>query len=665
MTLKIRLLGCFAAFVDDAPVDLPTRKSAALLALLAHAHGRAIARERVAAMLWPRSDEVQARGSLRQALAQLRRALGPAAGRLEAGTDAVRLADDGVETDLGHVEVMLAAGDPALAALYAGPLLDDLILREELFEEWRRAEAQHLAERVTGALCRMLDAAVAAGDGEAALALGERLLQIDPALEAAHAALIRLHLGRGGLGSAMRQYDLCQAALARTYGVAPSTETEALRRRIAAPKRGGCDDRCQGGGETAGPPTVAVLPFADLSDDPGNRYLALGIAEDITTELQRFRSLRVIARHSAFTVAEAGIDPGDVGRRLGARYILTGSVRRGAAAAVRVVTELIDGRSGHYLWSHRYDFGAEGVDASLADIARSVVGALAIRIDAALLQEGRRRPIDDLGTYDLWLRALARLREGSTGGHLDARRLLERALASDPDCARAHAGLSLTYFNEWSCLAWDRWEENACLAQRHAEEAVSRDPTDHVTHAVLGRVLLYRRDFARGERHIERAMALNPNDADMLVQSALAYAYLGDAGRGIAAADTAIRLNPFHDDWYFAFAAAPRLIARDMAGLVELALRAPDVATDIRAFIAVGYALLGRADDAARQLPRFLDHFRRNVAFGRTPAPDEPARWIMHVNPLRRAEDREFLRHGLARAGLVVPPDAGEELASG
>ena len=236
---------------------------------------------------------------------------------------------------------------------------------------------------------------------------------------------------------------------------------------------------------------------------------------------------------------------------------------------------------------------------------------------------------------------------------------------ADPECARAHAGLSLTYFNEWSCHAWDRWEENASLAQRHAEEAVARDPTDHVTHAVLGRVLLYRRDFLRAERHIDRAMALNPNDADMLVQTALAYAYLGDPGRGIAAADTAIRLNPFHDDWYFAFAAAPRLIARDMPGLVDLALRAPDVATDSRAFIAIGYALLGRPDDAARQLRRFLDQFRHHVTFGRTPDPGEPARWIMHVNPLRRPEDRQFLRDGLARAGLTVPPAAGEEAAPG
>ncbi|BBK40538.1 hypothetical protein STVA_05580 [Allostella vacuolata] len=659
MQLTIRTLGRFAVQIDDTPVAFATRKAAALLALLAHAGGRPVSRERLAAMLWPRGDALQARASLRQAVAQLRRALGPLAGRVGTAADTLWLGRDRVTVDVDAVQAALAADDPNLGALYGGPFLDDLALPEEPFEDWRRAEAARLDERVQAALVRMLLQAVADGDGDRAAELGECLLAMDPALEAAHAALIRLHLGRGALGSAMRQYERCRAALARVYGVAPSAETEALRRRIAAPPA----RREEPGGPPPGPPVVAVLPFTDLSDGPDAPYRAAGIAEDITAELSRFRSLRVIARHSAFAVAGPGVDAADAGRRLGARYILTGSVRGGGA--LRVVTELIDVATGHYLWSHRYDFGADGVGAALADIAGSVVGALAARIDTAVLEEGRRRPIDDLGTYDLWLRALARLRVGSGDAHLEARGLLERALAADPDCARAHAGLSLTYFNEWSCLAWDRWEENATQAQRHAEAAVARDPTDHVTHAVLGRILLYRRDFVRAERHAERAMALNPNDADTLVQNALSFAYLGDPARGIAAAEAAIRLNPFHDDWYFVFAAAPYLIARDMGRLVDLAQRAPDVAIDIRAFIAVGLALLGREDAAARQMSRFLDHFRRFVTTGREPAPGEPARWIMHVNPLRRPEDRAFLRQGLAQAGLPVPPDAGEEPAPG
>src|SRR5690606_7405530 len=106
------------------------------------------------------------------------------------------------------------------------------------------------------------------------------------------------------------------------------------------------------------------------------------------------------------------------------------------------------------------------------------------------------------------------------------------------------------------------------------------------------------REFDRAGRHVERALALNPNDADMLVQSGLSLAYLGDPARGITTTEAAIRLNPFHDDWYFVFAAGPRLVARDMPRLVELPSRAPEVAVDVRAFIAMGQSRIGRHDEA-------------------------------------------------------------------
>ncbi|MGE0718631.1 MAG: BTAD domain-containing putative transcriptional regulator [Alphaproteobacteria bacterium] len=654
-TLTIRLLGRFAVAIGGLPVELPTRKAAALLAVLAREPGRPHAREKLAALLWPLSDATQARASLRQALAQLRRALGDV---LAGVADSVQLRATDVDVDVVRLEAALASGDTAVVDLYAGTFLDDLTLREEPFEEWRRAEATRLGDRATELMRRFLDAAVAAGDVEQAAAVGERLLAFDPGDEEAHRALMVLHIGRGAAGAAMRQYERCRAALDRTLGVAPSPETEALRRRIAAPAATAAVE------PVAGPPTLAVMPFVDLAAEPDDRYLALGIAEDVIAEVSRFRPLRVIARHSSFAMAERGLDPAEAARRLGARYLLTGSVRR-HACAIRVVVELIDGQTGHYLWTHRYDLKADGIADVLADIGRAVALALVPRIDAALLQEGRRKPIDGLGNYDLWLRALARLREGTPEANVEARRCLERALAADPDCARAHAGLSLTWFNEWSCRAWDRWEETAANAQRHAAEAVARDPADHMTHAILGRILLYRRDFARAERHIERALALNPNDADMLVQAALAFAYLGDAPRGIAVAEDAMRANPLHEDWYYVFAFAPRLMVGDYAAAIDLGMRAPDATTDMRALIAVADAGLGRTGAAARQMALFHAAFRANVTHGRPPEPGEEARWIFHVNPLRRPEDRAFLRAGLAAAGLDVPPDAGEAPAPG
>jgi tetratricopeptide (TPR) repeat protein len=217
--------------------------------------------------------------------------------------------------------------------------------------------------------------------------------------------------------------------------------------------------------------------------------------------------------------------------------------------------------------------------------------------------------------------------------------------------------MSMTYFNEWSCHAWDRWEETATEAQRWAEEAVRRDETDHVTHAILGRILMYRRSFARAAHHAERAEALNPNDADVLAQDAVLHAALGDPERGIAEARTALALNPFHDDWYFLYAAYPRFMARQFQPALDYASRAPDAGTDVRAFLAVALTSLGRPAESERMCALFMDNFRRNITQGRTPEPEEPVRWILRTNPMRRPEDRAFIVEGLARAGFTVPAD--------
>ncbi|HEX7127581.1 MAG TPA: BTAD domain-containing putative transcriptional regulator, partial [Thermodesulfobacteriota bacterium] len=563
-----------------------------------------------------------------------------------------------VEDDVAALEAALADGGTAAlasaAALYTGDFLEGFALDEEPFEDWRRREAARLRARTLDGLGRLLHRYVEAGDAEAALALGERLLALDPAAEETHRALMRLHIDRGALGAAMRQYERCRAALEAELGVPPSAETEALRRQIRP--------RPQGPSERADParPIVAVLPFANLSEDPAQGYFARGFAEDVLRELSRFRSLGVIASQSSFAV-DPHLPPAEIGERLGARYLLFGSVRKPAAAAgsVRIGAELVDAETGRYVWTHRYDVAADALFDTQDDIVRGVVAGLALRIDEAELGRVRTRRLGDLGAYDCWLKGLESLRRGTLESHGEARALFQRALEADPRFARAHAGLSLAHFNDWSCHAWDHWDECERLAFHHAAEAVALDDADHVTQFILGRILIYRREFERGEWHLDRAYALNPNDAHILTHMALARAYLGQADRGIEAARTAMRLNPFHDDWYFALAAAPHFVGRRLEEAVSLALRAPDAAVDVRAYLAAALAHLGRTDEARRYLDGFLRLFRTKITAGREPEPDEPGRWLLHVNPFKREEDRAYLLAGLEKAGM---PAAGRLL---
>ncbi|MGB5831997.1 MAG: BTAD domain-containing putative transcriptional regulator [Thiohalocapsa sp.] len=670
-TLHIQVLGGLRVERNGATIPLPTRKAAALLAIVAMPPGTLITRDRLADLLWSRSAQAQARGSLRQAVAQLRKALGDESGSLiETVGNGLRLASQGVEVDAVTLERALTAGSPAdlerAERLHRGEFLEGLAIEEPAFEAWRTTEARRLHLRVLRGLQALLAHQVDQGDLEASLDLGERLVQMEPLAEETYQALMRLHLGRGALGPAMREYQRCRAVLKASLGVGPSVDTEALRQAIRA--RPPAPDATDAGAL----PVIAVLPFTDAGTDSGGgthedargQYFVRGFTEDVVSALSRFRSLRVISAQSSFAEADLQASPREIGEGLGARYLLLGSLGRGKDQ-MRLCSELLDVRSGHLVWSERDEVSTTRLPETRDAIARGVAAALAARIDGDLLRQAMRKPLDSLEVYDCWLRGMARLREGTPESLAGGRPLFRRALELDPGFARAHSGLSLTYFNEWSCLAWQRWHQDEHMAFEHARDGAALDETDHVTHFVLGRVLLYRREFARAERHMDRAEALNPNDADMLAQLAIADAFIGRAERGIERIDLAIRLNPYHDDWYFAYAVYPNFMAGRLETAIAFGLKAPYVATDVTAYLAAATAQLGQMDAARRHLASFREMFRRNIKQGQEPAADEPMRWLLHVNPFSRIEDARFWAEGLARAGLVVPDDLWRDFPHG
>lgn len=420
-------------------------------------------------------------------------------------------------------------------------------------------------------------------------------------------------------------------------------------------------------GKSAGAfPRLAVLPFDALSPDTEMLRFARGFAEDLSAELGRFAALRVIHPASVFALAAepgapaAGAAPGADAReslaRLRADYWVRGSVRRDPER-IRVTAQLLEVRSGEQRWAERFEADAAEFFALQDHIAARVAGAVVLRMDDARLERARRQPLADLAAYDCWLRGVDLLRQGSVEADADARAHFARALEIDPHFARAHAGISLSHFNEWSCQAWEWWDEKERLAFAAARRAAELDDSDHIVQLVLARIELYRREFERAERHVELALRLNPNDADALIQAALICAYLGTGERAIELADRALELNPCHPDWYLGFAAFPRLIARRYAEGLELARRAPEVTVDFAAYRAVALAHLGDLAAARRDVAQFLAVFREKILFGREPEPGEPLRWLLHVGPFRRAADAEHLAEGLRLAGLDPDPD--------
>jgi TolB-like protein len=402
--------------------------------------------------------------------------------------------------------------------------------------------------------------------------------------------------------------------------------------------------------------TIAVLRFDEiLPTAAGEGYFARGFVEDVITELSRFAPLHVIHSTSSFAVSDE-TDDAAVGRELDAEYLLRGSVRR-EQDALRVTARLAEAASGRQLWAERYDAPLAELGRIRDEIAASVASALALSIDEARLGRARREPLSDLQVYDCWLRGMDALRRGTAADDAQARELFERALELDPDYARAHAGVSLSHFNEWSCQAWEHWDEKERLAFEAARRAADLDDGDHVIQLILGRVHLYRREFERAARHLDKALALNPNDADALMQIAMSKSFLGEHDTAFELVARAMRLNPLHPDWYFGFGALPYFFARRYEEGIPMALKAWGATVDLSAFIAAAYAHLGNDAEAARYLAVFLDDFREKITFGREPEPGEPLRWILHVNPFRNEDDARELEEGLRLAGLVDDPD--------
>jgi TolB-like protein/tetratricopeptide (TPR) repeat protein len=401
--------------------------------------------------------------------------------------------------------------------------------------------------------------------------------------------------------------------------------------------------------------SIALAPFENLSGDRSQDLLALGFVEDVASALSRFGTIEVVYPQ-AFASASPGRRDGG-GPIANASNLLRGSVRR-SGDVVRIAVQLLDAQTGRQLWADRYDVTAETLFTVQDQIAEQIASALKIGVDRSRLRAARRAPLSSLDTYDCWLRGFECLKQGTVEADAEARSYFERALEADPSCGRAYAGLSLSHFNEWSCQAWQKWDETERLAYDYARRAAALDESDPMVHIVLGRILLYRRRFDEAVFHVDRALSLNPNDTDMLVHAALCRAYLGEGESALALGTKAMRLHPGFPPYYTAPVGLALFVLGRDAEVLAVGSQTPiSMFVDIPAFLAASSALTGDLERARFYLKEFLSQLGDRILFGRPPEPGEPMRWLLHVNPFRRAQDIERLEQGLRLAGLEEDPD--------
>jgi adenylate cyclase len=291
-------------------------------------------------------------------------------------------------------------------------------------------------------------------------------------------------------------------------------------------------------------PSIAVLPFVNMSGDPEQEYFSDGMTEDLITDLSKLSGLFVIARNSVFTYKGQVVMPAQVSRELGVRYVLEGSVRK-ADNRVRITAQLVDATTGYHRWAERYDRPLQEIFALQDEITQKIVTALKVQLTQEEQARFRRFPTHNLEAYDALLRGLESANRYTPETNAQARRMFERAIELDPQYAAAYVSLAWTYWVEW-VFQWSRYPQTLERAFALAQQAVALDDALPVAHMVLGTVYLWNQQHDQAITAAERAIALDPNEAGGYDTLAEILTYAGRPQDAIGLMQTAMRLDPHY-----------------------------------------------------------------------------------------------------------------------
>ena len=643
--------------IDDSlgRVSLPrTRKTRAMLAILAMASPRPVLRLNLTALLWSQRQKEQGRASLRQAVHELQDVLAPAWGRLlHAERHHLSLHGAGLSVDVLNLNIASPRDTDAIRQ-FQNPLLEDLTGLDPAFDRW-----------LTDERGRMNRAALVWGesiladqkDPAAALELAEQLLTIDRSHEGVWRAVIRCHLETGDRQAARLAYERCRAARTELGHLALSPETEDLLARIGGPDSLPMPtEDCAVPGIQA--PMVSprrstirlgVLPLRLVDPNhPGHSDgLAFGLAEELTTSLARFRWITCVSGSSLTAISGGAVTSVRPWNGVEADFMLDGTIQRGGNK-VRILMRIVDTRSGGAVaWARRFD--RDGTD-TLA-LQDELAAAIVAQVEPALLTTAGERVrgllVPTLSPHELVLQAIPAMYRMDRGGFQMAGQMLDQAVAADPDQASAHA-----WYAYWHLfLVGQGWASDPDAASRRAGEladrAVTLDPGDARALTLAGHVrgFLDKRPREAIALH-ERAIALNPNLALAWAFSGLAFSYLGQHEDALIRARQASRMSP-SDPHSFLFDNAlmmPHLLLGDYEKAADFGRRAvelnPGFSASYKIYLsALGH--LGRRKEGAGIRARLLVL--------------EPALSVataMERSPLTLPEDLARFADGLRRAGL-------------
>jgi adenylate cyclase len=386
-------------------------------------------------------------------------------------------------------------------------------------------------------------------------------------------------------------------------------------------------------------PSIAVLPFTNMSGDPEQEYFSDGITEDIITELSRFRSLFVIARNSSFHYKGQSPKVRDVGRELGVHYVVEGSVRR-AGNRVRVTAQLIEAESGNHLWAERYDRDLENIFDVQDEVVREIVASVPGQLSVAAMDRARRRPAENLRAYDCLMRGEWLMFRDFTDRNVMP--LFERAVELDPQCARAY--IQLARLHAYSFTQGVPVDEATQRALPLAEKALDVSPSDSSIQAIAAStyMMLAEHDLAR--QHIERAISLNPNDGEVIASAVFILNFLGRREEALRWNEIQSRQDPIWSDGYRENAIDLYYMARRYEDAITVYRGWHHPPLQLHVEIAAAYAQNGQPEEAKAAMETYLR---------KRPEGYNVAAVFRHaLLQCARPEDAEHWREGFRKVGI-------------
>ena len=389
-------------------------------------------------------------------------------------------------------------------------------------------------------------------------------------------------------------------------------------------------------------PSIAVLPFVNMSGDPSQEYFSDGITEDLITDLSKVSELFVIARNSAFTFKNKTVRVQDVGKELRVRFILEGSIRK-VGNRVRINAQLIDAISGGHLWAERYDRDLVDIFDLQDEVTQKIVAALTLNLTKSEEKQLAHRSTENLKAYDCVLRGMKEYWKYTKEGNSQAQVLFQKAIELDPYYAEAYSWLGLSLLHSWT-QAWNKEPQILDRAYQIAKQALTLNDSLSEAHRILGDIYLFQKEHAKAVSEFKEAISLNPNYADALAGLADVFNWAGKPEDAISLIKKAMHLNPHHNAWYPYTLGFSYIFLQQIEKAVDILQRGlihnPDF-LGIHLALAGLYAEMDRIEDANMEVEEVLRL-----------SPDFTLQVLQEMIPLKDPVVKERLINAARKAGL-------------